>query len=91
MDMAVGRLMDRVIGSLFRGVGSETGSREGGGGNVVLSPDSVFTSSEAPFLPLSDSAENSVCCPFSRRSHFFSVISSLKFPATDIIDHPTTW
>ena len=54
---------------IISGVGSETGSREGA--DVVLSPVLVFTSSEAPFLPLSDSAENSVCCPFSRRSRFF--------------------
>ena len=54
-------------------ISGETGSREGGGG-VVLSPVSVFTSSEAPFLPLSDSAENSVCCPFSRWSRFFGGI-----------------
>ena len=57
---------------VISGVGSETGSREGA--DIVLSPVSVFTSSEAPFLPLSDSTENSVCCPFSRRSRFFGGI-----------------
>ena len=57
---------------VISGVGSETGSREGV--DVALSPVLVFTSSEAPFLPLSDSAENSFCCPFSKRSHFFGSI-----------------
>ena len=55
--------------SVISGVGSETGPREGA--DVALSPVWVLTSSEAPSLPLWDSAENSVCCPFSRRSRFF--------------------
>ena len=62
-------------GWLVRYFGGRARDRvKGRGGGVVLSPVSVFTSSEAPFLPLSDSAENSFCCPFSRRSHFFGGI-----------------